>query len=153
MTPLSSPMPTSGRISADRFNAILFETTPLAKHLGVRVEHIGFREASARLAFTKAALRSGGTYSGPSLMALIDVTMYAAVLGVIGEDPRPLTTNIAIDFLRRAPARDLLARCRLLSHHADFAVGSIIVHPEGDETETVCASTCTYALPSPGQAK
>jgi len=34
-------------------------------------------------------------------MVLIDVCMYAAVLGMIGEDPRPLTTNIAIDFLRR----------------------------------------------------
>jgi acyl-coenzyme A thioesterase PaaI-like protein len=56
----------------------------------------------------QAASRAGGTFSGPVLMALIDVCMYAAVLGASGDDPRALTSNVAITFLRRAPARDAL---------------------------------------------
>jgi acyl-coenzyme A thioesterase PaaI-like protein len=110
-------------------------------------ERIAIGEAWSRIAFSAAALRPGGTHSGPALMALIDMCMYAAVLGATGEDPRPLTTNVAVTFLRRAPACDLIARCKLLSRDSDFAVGSIVVYPEGNETEIVCTSTCTYALP------
>ena len=147
MTPLSPPAGMEGHISADRFNSILSQTTPLAAYLGIRAERIGVGEAWSRIAFSPAALRPGGTHIGPALMALVDMCMYAAVLGATGEDPRPLTSNIAITFLRRPPARDLIARCRLLSCDSDIAVGSIVIYPEGDETEIVCTSTCTYALP------
>jgi AcrR family transcriptional regulator len=44
------------RMSVDRFNVILCETIPLANHLGIRAEHIGVREASARIVFTETAL-------------------------------------------------------------------------------------------------
>ena len=147
MTPLSPSTGTKSHISVDRFNAILKETTPLAAYLGIRAERIEVGEAWSRIAFSEAALRAGGTFSGPALMALIDVCMYAAVLGASGDDPRALTSNIAITFLRRAPARDLIARCRLLNRDSDFVVGSIIVLPEDDEANAVCTSTCTYALP------
>jgi uncharacterized protein (TIGR00369 family) len=147
MTPLFSSTGTKSHISVDRFNAILKETTPLAAYLGIRAERIEVGEAWSRITFSEAALRAGGTFSGPALMALIDVCMYAAVLGASGDDPRALTSNVAITFLRRAPARDLIARCRLLNCDSDFVVGSIIVYPEGDEADVVCTSTCTYALP------
>jgi acyl-coenzyme A thioesterase PaaI-like protein len=81
----------TGRISVDRFNDLLSETTPLAAYLGIRAERIEDGEAWARIAFSKAALRPGGTHSGPALMALIDMCMYAALLGAIGDDSRPLT--------------------------------------------------------------
>ena len=135
------------QISVDRFNTILSETTPLAAFLGIRAESIGIGEAWARIPFSAAALRSGGTHSGPALMALIDMCMYAAVLGATSEDPRPLTTNIAIAFLRRPPARDLIAHCKLLNHDSDLTVGSVVVYPEDDDAEIICTSTCTYALP------
>ena len=128
-------------INADRFNAILAETTPLAAVLGIRAE---------RITFSAAVVRPGGTYSGPALMALVDMCMYAAVLGTTGEDLRALTTNLSITFLRRPPARDLIARCRLLNRSPELAVGLIVVYPEGDEddeAEIVCTSTCTYAFP------
>ena len=89
MPSLSLPTGAKGRISVDRFNAILAQTTPLAVHLGIRAELIGDGEAWSSIAFGTAALRSGGTYSGPALMALIDVCMYAAVLSATGEDPKP----------------------------------------------------------------
>src|ERR1700720_268651 len=89
MAPLSPPAGMEGHISADRFNSILSETTPLATYLGIRAERIGVGEAWSRIAFSPAALRPGGTHSGPALMALVDMCMYAAVLGTTGEDPRP----------------------------------------------------------------
>jgi|SRR4051812_11544851 acyl-coenzyme A thioesterase PaaI-like protein len=143
----SPPAGMEGHISVDRFNAILNETTPLAAYLGVRAERIENGEAWSRIAFSVGALRPGGTYSGPALMALVDMCMYAAVLGATGEDLRPVTTNFAITFVRRPPTRDLIARCTLLSRNSQLIVGSIIVYAEGDEAEVVCTSTCTYALP------
>jgi uncharacterized protein (TIGR00369 family) len=143
----------TGRISVDRFNRLLAETTPAAAFLDIRAERIERGEAWARLAFSKTALRAGGTHSGPALMALIDVCMYAALLGVIGDDPRPLTTNINVNFLNRPPARDLLAHCKLLSHESNLAVGSITVYPENEDDNALCMSTCTYALPDPTQVK
>jgi acyl-coenzyme A thioesterase PaaI-like protein len=148
MTSTSPSTEANGRISAERFNAILTETTPLAVHLGIEAERIGFGEAWSRISFSAAALRHGGTYSGPALMGLIDVCMYAAILGLIGEDPRPLTTNVTINFLRRSPARDLVAHCKILNRESDLIVGSIVVYPAGDEASAVCTSTCTYAVPA-----
>jgi hypothetical protein len=103
---------------------ILSETTPLANHLGIRAEHIGVREASARIASRPAIRRN--------LQCLSSLHVRGRAW-VIAEDPRPLSTNIAIDFLRRAPAQALMTGCRLLSHDSDFAVGSIVVYPERDE--------------------
>lgn len=148
MTSAPPSTETNGRISAERFNAILMETTPLAAHLGIEAERIGFGEAWSRIGFSAAALRHGGTYSGPALMGLIDVCMYAAILGLIGEDPRPLTTNVTINFLRRSPARDLVAYCKILNRNSDLIVGSIVVYPAGDEASVVCTATCTYAVPA-----
>lgn len=143
----------TARISVNHFNRLLVETTPAAAYLGIRAERIENGEAWARIGFSNAALRAGGTYSGPALMALIDVCMYAALLGAIGDDPRPLTTNITINFLNRPPARDLLARCRLLARDSNLAVGSITIYPEIDEENVLCTSTCTYALPAMSKTK
>jgi acyl-coenzyme A thioesterase PaaI-like protein len=139
-------------ISVNHFNQLLAETTPIAAYLGIRAERIENGEAWARIGFSKAALRAGGIYSGPALMALIDVCMYAALLGTIGNDPRPLTTNVTINFLSRSPARDLIAHCKLLSRDNSFAVGSIIVYPD-NEDNPLCTSTCTYALPATSKIK
>jgi len=140
-------------ISVTRFNRLLAETTPAAAYLGIRAERIEDGEAWARIGFSKAALRAGGTYSGPALMALVDVCMYAALLGAIGDDPRPLTTNMAVNFLNRPPPRDLLAHCKLLSRDSSLAVGSIIICPENEEGYALCMSTCTYALPAASQVR
>jgi acyl-coenzyme A thioesterase PaaI-like protein len=75
-------------------------------------------------------------------MALVDMCMYAAVLGATGEDPRDLTTNPAMNFLRRPLGRDLIAHCRALSRNSELKVGSIIAYPDDDEIEVVCTSTC-----------
>jgi Sulfotransferase family len=63
------------------------------------------------------------------------VSCWASKFRPTGEDLRALTTNLAITFLRRPPARDLIARCRLLNRNPELAVGLIVVYPEGDEDD------------------
>lgn len=136
------------RITVERFAELLTIGTPLVTYLGIRPERMAYGFALLRLPFSETLLRPGGTHGGPSLMALADVAMYGVVLSVFGDDPRPLTTQLAIDFLRRPPNRDLLAEGRLLSIDDTLAVGTITVFAEGDESTPVCISTCTYALPA-----
>ena len=135
------------RVTVERFATLLATSTPLATFLGIRPERIEHGMAVVRLPFSEAVLRPGGTHSGPSLMALADIAMYGVVLSVFGDDSRPLTTQLTMDFLRRPPNQDLLAEGRLLSIDETLAVGKISVFPEQDESAMICSSTCTYALP------
>src|SRR5262245_44654865 len=61
---------------------------------------------AARLSqrFHPKMLRPGGTVSGPTLMALADVALYVAVLSAIGPVGLAVTTQLNINFLRKAPA-------------------------------------------------
>ncbi|MFO1226653.1 PaaI family thioesterase [Roseateles sp.] len=95
----------------------------------------------------EAELRPGGTVSGPVMMALADVALYAAVLARVGLEPLAVTTNLAIHFLRkpRADAR-VLARCRLIKLGRRLAVGEVWVYSEGED-DPVAHATGTYALP------
>ena len=53
----------------------------------ISIEALGNKSARARFRVGKQHLRPGDTVSGPTLMALADVAMYAALLGEIGLVP------------------------------------------------------------------
>ncbi len=134
-------------ISAARFEELLAGSTPLMAFLGLRTESVAHGRAVIRMPFSPALVRPGGSHAGPSLMAVADIAMYAAVLSVVGDDPRPLTTTMSLEFLKRPPNRDLLADCRVVGGIAPLVVGRIEIRPADEPDEIVCASMCTYALP------
>ena len=57
-------------------------------------------------------LRPGGTISGPSMFALADIAMYAAVLASAGPIAHAVTTNLNINFLRKPGQRDMIGEAR-----------------------------------------
>ena len=65
----------------------------------ISIESLGVKSARARFRVGKQHLRPGDTVSGPTLMALADVAMYAALLGAIGLVPLAVTTNLNINFV------------------------------------------------------
>jgi len=92
-------------------------------------------------------LRPGGTVSGPSIFALADVSVYLAVLAMIGPQGLAVTTNCSIDFMRKPAARtDLIAECRLLKLGRVLAVGEVLVFSEG-MTQPVARASLTYSIP------
>lgn len=92
-------------------------------------------------------LRPGGTVSGPSMFALADVSIYLAVLAMVGPKALAVTTNISMDFMRKpAAATDLLCDCRLLKLGRSLAVGDCLIRSEGMEAPVARASM-TYAIP------
>src|SRR5258708_39370556 len=72
----------------------------------IQIESVGGKSARARFKVAKKHLRPGDTVSGPTLMALADVAMYAALLGEIGLAPRAVTTSLTINFLHRPAKKD-----------------------------------------------
>ena len=113
----------------------------------ITVASAGGGKAVLRQTVSKDNLRPGDTVSGPTLMALADVTMYAAVLGAIGLEPLAVTTNLSINFLRKPPLAALRAEARLLKVGRRLAVGEIAVYSEG-MAEPVAHATGTFALPT-----
>ena len=79
------------------------------------VETVGPMTARVRRRIAERDLRPGGTVSGPTIFELADAGFYIAVLAMIGPKALTVTTNAAIDFMRKpAAGRDLLAEARLL---------------------------------------
>ncbi|TBX27908.1 PaaI family thioesterase [Nioella sediminis] len=100
-----------------------------------------------RLKVDERHLRPGGTVSGPSMFALADVSIYLAVLAMVGPKALAVTTNISMDFMRKpAAATDLLCDCRLLKLGKTLAVGDCLIRSDGMEAPVARASM-TYAIP------
>lgn len=100
-----------------------------------------------RLKVDERHLRPGGTVSGPSMFALADVSIYLAVLAMVGPKGLAVTTNISMDFMRKpAAATDLLCDCRLLKLGKTLAVGDCLIRSDGMEAPVARASM-TYAIP------
>lgn len=114
------------------------------------IEEVRPMAARVRLRVGERNLRPGGTVSGPALFALADVSVYLAVLAMIGPEALSVTTNCSIDFMRKPAAdRDVIAEARLLKLGRRLAVGDVLMRSEGRE-DPVARATLTYAIP-PGR--
>ncbi len=134
------------QITLDAFNRLLEETAPFQRIYGFITEEIGFGRARARMPATDDHIRPGGTISGPAQMALADFTVYAAVLGAIGNVPLAVTTNLSINFLHKPRPGDIHAECRLIKLGKRLAVGEVFVTSQGVEGP-ISHATATYSIP------
>lgn len=92
-------------------------------------------------------LRPGGTVSGPAMFGLADVAMYLAILSRIGPVALAVTTNCAIDFLRKPAAGcDLVAKARVLKLGRSLVVGDVLIFSINIEAPVARASL-TYSIP------
>jgi uncharacterized protein (TIGR00369 family) len=92
-------------------------------------------------------LRPGGTVSGPNIFALADVAVYLAILARLGPVALAVTTNGAVDFLRKPEAgRDLIGEARILKLGRVLAVGDVLIRSEGQEAP-VARANMTYSIP------
>jgi acyl-coenzyme A thioesterase PaaI-like protein len=81
------------------------------------------------------------------MFALADVSVYLAVLAMIGPQALAVTTGCSMDFMRKpAAATDMIAHCRLLKLGRALAVGDVLLYSEGMD-EPVARATMTYSIP------
>ena len=111
------------------------------------VEEVRPMHLRMRLLAAEKNLRPGGTVSGPAMFALADVSVYLAILAMIGPEALSVTTNCAIDFMRKPEAgRDMIAEARLLKLGRALAVGDVLMWSEGAPDPAARASL-TYSIP------
>lgn len=102
---------------------------------------------TVRLLHDERHLRPGGTVSGPAMFALADVAVYLAILAMVGPKALSVTTNCAIDFMRKPAAGvDLICKARLLKLGRVLAVGDCLIYSDGSDTPVARASL-TYSIP------
>ncbi len=110
------------------------------------VETVGPMQVEVRMTVGDRNLRPGGTVSGPSIFALADVSVYLAILAMLGPVALAVTTNCSIDFMRKPAAGvDLVAKARLLKLGRVLAVGDVLIFSDGDEP--VARASLTYSIP------
>ena len=81
-------------------------------------------------------------------MTLADAAMYIVLLSAIGPVALAVTTNLSINFLRKAPAnRDLLAEAKLLKLGKRLAVGEVLLFSE-ESADPIAHVTSTYSIPN-----
>ena len=101
---------------------------------------------TVRLNADERHLRPGGTVSGPSLFTLADIGGYVCVLSHAGPDVLSVTTNLNINFLRKAEAGPIDGHCRILKLGKSLMVFDIDI-VAGPGGQTVAHATGTYSIP------
>jgi acyl-coenzyme A thioesterase PaaI-like protein len=111
------------------------------------VEAVGNASATVKHQIGSDELRPGGTVSGPVLMTVADVALYAALLGKIGIVPLAMTTSLTINFLRKpSPHRSIVGVCKLMKVGRSLAVGYVDLYSEGNH-DLVAHAVGTYSIP------
>lgn len=134
-------------VTLEELQTFLAEQFPQGDRYGT-LESLGDGWAEMKLDVDEGHLRPGGTVSGPAMMALADVAVYAALLGKIGLVPLAVTSNLNINFLRKPVAHSpIRARANMLRVGRSSGVGEVYVYSDGLE-EPVAQATITYSIPA-----
>ncbi len=133
-------------MTAEEVNALLRHVYPQlnAELPAYRALEVFAGGCVVRLDADERHLRPGDTVSGPSLFTLADIGGYVCVLTHAGPDALSVTTNLTINFMRKAPAGPIDGHCRILKLGRSLMVFDIDMVAGG---ETVAQATGTYSIP------
>ena len=145
----SPPLPPPKRCTPSEIQAIVHAGVPLAGAWGIEVVGAAEGRATVRLPFRPDLLRPGGTVSGPALMGLADVAMWAALLGVTGGRDESVTSTVMVNFLRPFAPGPVVAEARLLKRGKRMVFGEVLLRAES-AAEVSAQVTTSWAVIAPG---
>lgn len=134
-------------ITAQIFNDQLLSKVPLAVHMNIRAEDVAKGLARLVMPYGPQLARPVDTVSGPAMMTLADVALWAAVLSIAGPVEMVVTTNLSMNFLRMAGASDVIAEAKVLKMGRRLAVAAVELIA-ADTDELIAHATASYAIPS-----
>lgn len=135
-------------MTADEINALLKTVYPQLNEDFTAYEAVEVFPGgcAVRLNASERHLRPGGTVSGPSLFTLADIGGYVCVLSHAGPDALSVTTNLNINFMRKAEAGPIDGRCRILKLGKNLMVFDVDI-VAGADRHMVAHATGTYSIP------
>ena len=128
--------------------AIMHRGVPLAAEWEVEVLAAEAGTALVRLPAKAVLLRPGNTVSGPALMGLADVAMWAALLSTTEGRDDSVTSTMTVNFLRPAGSGAVLAEARVVKRGRRMVFGEILLRAEGSE-DVATHITTTWAVIAP----
>lgn len=137
------------RIDAAEFTRRMHELVPISGQLGILAERLGEDgSAEARLPYEESFVRPGGSISGPALMALADVAMFAGINGKLGWTPMAMTATLNTTFLSPPKPETIVAIARPLRFGRRLAFYTVDIYNDSDREAPVGHVTGSYALPT-----
>jgi len=137
------------KMSIDELHDFMKEAFPQVAE-DFTVEAVSPGEITVRMVISDKNLRPGGTVSGPAMFSLADVSIYLAILAMIGPKALAVTTNCSIDFMRKpAAGQDLIGKARINKLGRVLAVGQVLLYSDGSD-EPVAQGSLTYSIPPKG---
>lgn len=133
---------------------IVHAGVPIAAAWEVEVLEAAGGRALVRLPSRSDLLRPGGTVSGPALMGLADVAMWAALLGVTGGKDESVTSTMTVNFLRPFAPGPVLAEARLLKRGKRMVFGEVLLRAEaGEEVSAHVTTSWVVIAPTGNQSR
>jgi len=135
-------------LDATAVNAYLDEVYPQLNDQrdDYQVVEVGPGRCVVRLNAGFRHLRPGDTVDGPSLFTLADIGGYALALSHVGRVALAVTTNLNINFMRKASAGPVDAHCRILKLGRSLMVFDAELR-YGPQQVIVAHATGTYSIP------
>lgn len=135
-------------MSPQELNAYILEVYPqIYDHYpSYRVIDIQAGSVHLQIDTDKRHIRAGGTVSGPTLFSFADMGGYACVLSHVGRQALAVTTNLNINFMRKAEPGMLDGYCRILKLGKRLMVFDIEI-VRGNRDNVIAQATGTYAIP------
>jgi len=135
-------------LNADELNAYIKEIYPqiLDQYPGHHVVEVSPGKVVVRMDTDERHIRAGGTVSGPTLFSLADMGGYACVLSHVGREALAVTTNLNINFMRKAEPGSLFAHCNILKLGKRLMVFDCTI-TAGSSDDIIAHATGTYAIP------
>ena len=130
--------------------AIVRAGVPLAGAWGVEVLAAADGMALVRLPRRAELLRPGNTVSGPALMGLADIAMWAALLGVTAGRDESVTSNMTVNFLRPLAPGSVLAEARIVKRGKRMVFGEVLLRAEASRDVAVHVTTSWVVIAPPG---
>ena len=143
MSERSEPGPV---MSASEVNALIADLYPQLNEGSLAYEVVEIRPDGCvvRLNADQRHVRPGGTVSGPCLFTLADIGGYACALSHAGPDALSVTTNLSINFMRKAEPGPIDGICRILKMGRSLMVFDVDIMAAG---RRVAHATGTYSIP------
>jgi uncharacterized protein (TIGR00369 family) len=138
-------------MTAKQLNLFLAEHFPQIAGMNFKVKRASAAGIVISMPPKDRHLRPGGTVSGPAMVALADCAIWLAIMARLGPMAMAVTTNLNINFLRKPPAAEIIAKGKLLKLGKRLAVGDVTLF-SGRDPDPVAHATMTYSIPPDGRA-
>ena len=135
-------------MSADEVNRFLKQVYPQLNDAmsGYSVVDVSPGACVVRLEATHDHVRPGGTVSGPALFSLADIGGYTCILSHAGPEALCVTTNLNINFMRKAEPGPIDGYCRILKLGKSLMVFDVEMRTY-EHNHVVAHATGTYSIP------